>query len=75
MSRDQVFFENCAIIEQNINRLELENSILSAKVCNLEGKNDYLIGELKCCMKSFSHHGLEGHAWIANQAIKVGRKL
>lgn len=54
---------------------ELEVSILKSKIANLEGKNDYLIGELQCCRRSFTHHGLEGHAWIAQQGIIIGRKL
>jgi len=72
---DEVFFENCAIIQQNIARLELENSILSAKVCNLEGKNSYLIGELQNCSEKFAHHGLNLSEFLTNEAIKVGRKL
>lgn len=58
-----------------ITKLEMEISVLQAKIANVEGKNDYLIHELECSRRSFSHHGLDGHAWIATQAIKIGRHL
>ena len=58
-----------------ITELEMSISVLQAKLINTEGKNDYLVHELEAARKSFSHHGLEGHAWIASQGIKVGRHL
>ena len=63
------------LLETANSKLELENSILSAELANVKGKNDYLIGELQICSEKFAHHGLNLSAFLTNEAIKVGRKL
>ena len=36
---------------------------------NLERDKAYLLNELNVACKGFAYHGLEGHAWLSQQAI------
>jgi hypothetical protein len=60
------------LLEDSANLLKKDAEIITAlydQVAALQHQNTFLISELKVAAKGFAHHGLEGHAWLSQQAI------
>jgi hypothetical protein len=45
---------------------------LNQQVAELQIKNAFMLNELRVCQKGFEHHGLDGMAWLAGEAIAKG---